>query len=108
VEIGGIKIISCKVSHKMVYSQPILPTNPDRFYGWGFLFYNIFIIMKLDKDKLVIEELSRMKSLFGYERGKVISEQKLDEDTIGSYDRRDLQRIDPGGSHLSAGDKAAG
>ena len=31
--------------------------------------------MKLDKDKLVIEELSRMKSLFGYERGKVISEQ---------------------------------
>jgi hypothetical protein len=35
--------------------------------------------MKLDN--LVIEELSRMKSLFGYERGKVISEQKLDEDT---------------------------
>jgi hypothetical protein len=63
--------------------------------------------MNLDKDKLVIEELSRMKSLFGYERGKVISEQKLDEDTIGSYERRDLQRIDPGGSHLSAGDKAA-
>ncbi len=37
--------------------------------------------MKLDKDKLVMEELSRMKSLFGYERGKVISEQKLNEDT---------------------------
>jgi hypothetical protein len=33
--------------------------------------------MNLDKDKLVIEELSRMKSLFGYERGKVISEQGL-------------------------------
>ena len=31
--------------------------------------------MNLDKDKLVIEELSRMKSLFGYERGRVISEQ---------------------------------
>jgi hypothetical protein len=31
--------------------------------------------MKLDKDKLVIEELSRMKSLFGYERGRIISEQ---------------------------------
>jgi len=30
--------------------------------------------MKLDN--LVIEELSRMKSLFGYERGKVISEQQ--------------------------------
>ena len=63
--------------------------------------------MNLDKDKLVIEELSRMKSLFGYERGKVISEQEFNEDTIGSYERRDLQRIDPGGSHLSAGDKAA-
>lgn len=24
----------------MVYSQPILP-NPDRFYGWGFLFYEL-------------------------------------------------------------------
>ena len=35
--------------------------------------------MKLDKDKLVIEELSRMKSLFGYERGKVISEQEIQE-----------------------------
>jgi len=32
--------------------------------------------MNLNNDKLVIEELSRMKSLFGYERGKVISEQK--------------------------------
>jgi hypothetical protein len=58
----------------MVYSQPILP-DPVRFYGWGFLFFDIFIIMNLDKDKLVIEELSRMKSLFGYERGRVISEQ---------------------------------
>jgi hypothetical protein len=37
--------------------------------------------MNLDKDKLVIEELSRMKSLFGYERGKVISEQEFNEDT---------------------------
>jgi hypothetical protein len=33
--------------------------------------------MKLDN--LVIEELSRMKSLFGYERGKVISEQEIQE-----------------------------
>jgi hypothetical protein len=31
--------------------------------------------MNLNNDKLVIEELSRMKSLFGYARGKVISEQ---------------------------------
>jgi hypothetical protein len=37
------------------------------------LFFGIFIIMK--SEKLVIEELSRMKSLFGYERGRVISEQ---------------------------------
>jgi hypothetical protein len=37
------------------------------------LFFGIFIIMK--SQKLVIEELSRMKSLFGYERGRVISEQ---------------------------------
>ena len=29
----------------------------------------------MKSEKLVIEELSRMKSLFGYERGKVISEQ---------------------------------
>jgi hypothetical protein len=41
------------------------------------LFYDIFIIMKLDN--LVIEELSRMKSLFGYERGKVVSEQVVSD-----------------------------
>jgi len=35
--------------------------------------------MNLNNDKLVIEELSRMKSLFGYERGKVISEQEIQE-----------------------------
>ena len=29
----------------------------------------------MKSEKLVIEELSRMKSLFGYERGRVISEQ---------------------------------
>ncbi len=29
-----------KDPYKMVYSQPILP-NPDRFYGWGFLFYKL-------------------------------------------------------------------
>jgi hypothetical protein len=39
------------------------------------LFFGIFIIMK--SEKLVIEELSRMKSLFGYERGRVISEQSV-------------------------------
>jgi len=61
----------------------------------------------MNLDKLVIEELSRMKSLFGYERGKVISEQEFNEDVIGSYERRDLQQVDPGGSHLSAGDKQA-
>jgi len=38
--------------------------------------------MKLDN--LVIEELSRMKSLFGYERGKVISEQEIQELGIGA------------------------
>ena len=26
----------------MVYSQPFLP-NPDRFYGWGFLFLCVSI-----------------------------------------------------------------
>ena len=31
----------------------------------------------MKSEKLVIEELSRMKSLFGYERGKVISEQSV-------------------------------
>ena len=35
--------------------------------------------MNLNNDKLVIEELLRMKSLFGYERGKVISEQEIQE-----------------------------
>jgi hypothetical protein len=35
--------------------------------------------MNLNNDKLVIEELSRMKSLFGYKRGKVISEQEIQE-----------------------------
>ena len=31
----------------------------------------------MKSEKLVIEELSRMKSLFGYERGRVISEQSV-------------------------------
>jgi len=31
----------------------------------------------MKSEKLIIEELSRMKSLFGYERGRVISEQNL-------------------------------
>jgi len=63
----------------MVYSQPILP-DPVRFYGWGFLFFDIFIIM--DTNKIILEELSRMKSLFGYERGKVISEQAIISEQI--------------------------
>ena len=56
----------------MVYSQPILP-DPVRFYGWGFLFYDIFMIM--GTNKIISEELSRMKSLIGYQKGVVISEQ---------------------------------
>jgi hypothetical protein len=56
----------------MVYSQPILP-DPVRFYGWGFLFYDIFMIM--ETNKIISEELSRMKSLIGYQKGVVISEQ---------------------------------
>jgi hypothetical protein len=30
----------------------------------------------MKSEKLISEEVSRMKSLFGYERGKVVSEQK--------------------------------
>jgi hypothetical protein len=63
--------------------------------------------MNLDKDKLVIEELSRMKSLFRYERGKVISEQEFNEDVIGAPERAELNKIDPGTEHRSAGDIAA-
>ena len=61
----------------MVYSQPFLP-NPVRFYGWGFLFYMIFINkIGMGINNVINEELSRMKSLFGYQRGKVISEQVI-------------------------------
>jgi hypothetical protein len=47
--------------------------DPVRFYGWGFLFYDIFMIM--ETNKIISEELSRMKSLIGYQKGVVISEQ---------------------------------
>ena len=91
----------------MVYSQPILPNDPVRFYGWGFLFYKIFI-NKIDMgiNNVINEELSRMKSLFNYQRGKVISEQEFNEDVIGKYEREDLQKVDPGGSHVTAADTA--
>jgi hypothetical protein len=46
--------------------------------------------MKLDN--LVIEELSRMKSLFGYERGKVISEQEIQEIGYGAYAASQAQK----------------
>ena len=39
--------------------------------------------MNLNNDKLVIEELLRMKSLFGYERGRIISEQGNMSGTAG-------------------------
>jgi hypothetical protein len=42
----------------------------------------------MDLNNIINEEVSRMKSLFGYQRGRVISEQKLNEDWFGDDDKR--------------------
>lgn len=61
----------------------------------------------MDSKKVISEEISRMKSLFGYQRGKVISEQEFNEDVIGSYERAELNKVDPGTEHRTADDIAA-
>jgi len=61
----------------------------------------------MDSKKLINEDITRMKSLFGYQRGKVISEQEFNEDVIGSYERAELNKIDPGTEHRTADDIAA-
>lgn len=55
----------------------------------------------------IFEELNKMKNLITTKRGVVISEQEFNEDTIGSYERAELNKIDPGTEHRSAGDIAA-
>jgi hypothetical protein len=61
----------------------------------------------MDSKKLINEDITRMKSLFGYQRGRVISEQEFNEDVIGSYERAELNKIDPGTEHRTADDIAA-
>lgn len=57
--------------------------------------------MKLDK--LVTEELTRMRSLFSYERGKVVSEQEIQEIGFGAAAVAAAQaaRTTPSGYNLS-------
>ena len=45
------------------------------------------------KSKKIISEVQRMKSLFGYKKGVVISEQEVFEDVIGAPERQDLAAV---------------
>jgi hypothetical protein len=55
----------------------------------------------------IFEELNKMKNLIKTKRGVVISEQEFNEDVIGSYERAELNKIDPGTEHRTADDIAA-
>ena len=57
----------------------------------------------MNSNKIITEELSRMKSLFGYKRGKVVSEQEIQELGIGAAYALSQQnpRTTPSGYNLS-------
>jgi hypothetical protein len=77
VETEGINNPS-KDSQQSLYSQSFLP-NPDRFYGWGFLFFEVFIrkntmyIKKLTPE----EALESIKLRMKYDSSKTLNENKL-------------------------------
>jgi len=65
-----------KDSYKTVYSQPFSPTLS--ILGWGFLFYNIFIIkIKMEINKLITEELEKFKLFSKYSPEKTLTENEI-------------------------------
>jgi len=77
VETEGINNPS-KDSQQSLYSQSFLP-DPDRLYGWGFLFFEVFI----RKNTMYIKKLSPQEALetiklrMNYDSSKTLNENKL-------------------------------